>query len=63
MFPFYFATTFVLAVRVEHNRFVIMLNDQYFGDFQHRVQPLNLIDMIKIWGDVSVSSVSLSNDY
>lgn len=61
-FPFMFGNEFFLTIRVEHNRYVLMLNNTYFGDFHHRVQPLNMIDTLKVWGDVSVTSVTISND-
>ena len=62
-FPFVFGTSFVLTIRVEHNRFVIILNESFFADFHHRTAPLNMVDMVKVWGNVNVSSVNLSHEY
>lgn len=62
-FPFMFGSFFVLEIRVEHNRYVILANDKYFADFHHRMQPLHLVDLIKVWGDVNLTSASVSNDF
>ena len=62
IFPFMYGSIFNLTIRVEHNRYVILVNDQYFCDYHHRIQPLHSIDLLKIQGDVNVNSIHLSQE-
>lgn len=56
-YPFAPGVNFDMIIRVEANRYLVAVNGQHYIEFNHRVLPLQSIDLFNIRGDVTISSV------
>ncbi|CAG5134275.1 unnamed protein product, partial [Candidula unifasciata] len=56
-FPFSPGAKFELMIVAEQNAFKIVVNNQHFTEFHHRIQPLNKIDHVNVVGDVQLTQV------
>lgn len=58
-FPFFLNYDFNLILRVESNRYSIIVNDKHLFDFHHRVLPLSTVNHLHIHGGLQVTNVAI----
>lgn len=59
-FPFFGQSAFNLVIRVEGNRYQVMVGGHYIFDFKHRINLLSSIDHLCLHGSVDISSITVS---
>ncbi|XP_069765022.1 galectin-9-like isoform X2 [Narcine bancroftii] len=55
--PFVPGQTFEMQILVQPNCYKVTVNGRHLFNYNHRIQPLNQIDMLEVTGDVSLSLV------
>ncbi|KAK3767710.1 hypothetical protein RRG08_019587 [Elysia crispata] len=56
-FPFVQNANFEMMILCEPHCIKVAVNNQHFIEFNHRVQPLNLVDHLQVNGDVTVHQI------
>ena len=59
-FPFFGHSIFSMIIRVESNRYQVIVGGHYVFDFKHRITLLDTIDHLGIHGSVELTNVTIS---
>ncbi|XP_017938531.1 galectin-related protein A isoform X1 [Manacus vitellinus] len=57
-FPFTAGDTFKMELLCEHQQIRVLLDGRQLCDFTHRIQPLNLVKVLQISGDIKLTKVA-----